>query len=262
MTLEVHQPKRRGFTLIELLVVIAIIAILAAILFPVFAQARAKARQTACLSNMKQAGLSVGMYQQDYDARYPRAYGTDLTGVKDVVGWADAIQPYAKNIQFLHCPDVSTPQSSKPSDNGGANGLGPAYTNYFYNVALAPQINGYSVSVSEAALSHTSLSVMLGDGIPYSAGNIQPYDIGINCSGLIIEQFLKSVGGVSTPQALSTNMCGEPALHRPGSIRHSGGANYAFADGHAKWAKQTMLYGAATPFSVSSSGPTFNVSKE
>ena len=245
--------KRRAFTLIELLVVIAIIAILAAILFPVFAQARAKARQTACLSNMKQAGLSVTMYREDYDAHYPRGYGL---GGTDVVGWADAIQPYAKNIQFLFCPDVTNKQSIDPkvypTDPAG---LGPAYTTYFYNIALAPQmnVNGATVSVSviDAAVSHPSSSIMIGDGIAYDAGNIQPYDIGINCAGLIVDQFNKGVAS-----------CGEPALHRPGSIRHAGGANYAFADGHAKWAKQTVIYGAATPFVISSSSPTFNISKE
>ena len=254
---------RRGFTLIELLVVIAIIAILAAILFPVFAQARSKARQTACLSNMKQAGLSVTMYREDYDAHYPRAYGADPTGKTDAVGWADAIQPYAKNIQFLFCPDVTNKQSSNPADTGGATGTGPAYTTYFYNVALAPQtnVNGATVSVSvvDAKLSHSSLSIMIGDGIAYDAGNIQPYDVGINCAGLIIDQFLKSGGNSGN---INTQTCGEPALHRAGSIRHSGGANYAFADGHAKWAKQTVIYGAATTFTVSGSSPTFNLSLE
>ena len=262
MTVKDDFLKRRAFTLIELLVVIAIIAILAAILFPVFAQARAKARQTACLSNMKQAGLSVTMYREDFDAHYPRGYGN---GGTDVVGWADAIQPYAKNIQFLHCPDDPNAQSSDPTAYGGANGLGPAYTTYFYNISLAPQtnVNGLTVSLSviDAAVAHPASSIMIGDGIAYDAGNIQPY-LGTNpppnpvfangfyCSGLIIETY-NNTGNAS---------CGDQALHRPGSIRHSGGANYAFADGHAKWAKQTALYGAATPFSVSGSSPTFNIS--
>src|SRR5512144_498244 len=82
--------KRRGFTLIELLVVIAIIAILAAILFPVFAQAREKARQISCLSNIKQIGLGVLMYAQDYDETYPFAWGQ--TGA-----WYESVDPYIKN---------------------------------------------------------------------------------------------------------------------------------------------------------------------
>jgi len=87
--------ESRGFTLIELLVVIAIIAILAAILFPVFAQAREKARQTSCLSNLKQMGLGLMMYVQDYDEQYPFDHWVDPTGLD--VNWFGAIYPYVKN---------------------------------------------------------------------------------------------------------------------------------------------------------------------
>src|SRR5256885_201827 len=108
--------NRRGFTLIELLVVIAIIAILAAILFPVFAQAREKARQSGCLSNMKQLGLAWVMYSQDYDETSPNPgflgriwviEGAAATR-KDDVYYQDLIRPYAKNDDFAYCPRVGT----------------------------------------------------------------------------------------------------------------------------------------------------------
>jgi prepilin-type N-terminal cleavage/methylation domain-containing protein/prepilin-type processing-associated H-X9-DG protein len=99
--------RTSAFTLIELLVVIAIIAILAAILFPVFAQAREKARQTGCLSNLKQIGTGLMMYTQDYDEAYPcNWYGGlwDTTPNGSQYKWMDAVYPYVKNEQVFSCP--------------------------------------------------------------------------------------------------------------------------------------------------------------
>ncbi|HVK04376.1 MAG TPA: DUF1559 domain-containing protein [Armatimonadaceae bacterium] len=111
------QP-RAGFTLIELLVVIAIIAILAAILFPVFAQAREKARQTSCSSNLKQIGTALLMYVQDYDETYPNRRfepfdASDNNLRYDDHSWRSVIQPYVKNHQLLSCP--SNPDNDTPS---------------------------------------------------------------------------------------------------------------------------------------------------
>jgi prepilin-type N-terminal cleavage/methylation domain-containing protein len=101
----IRPRSRKGFTLIELLVVIAIIAILAAILFPVFARAREQARKSACLSNMKQIGLALGMYMQDYDQVFPPG-GLKIWEAKktDRNLLAIQLQPYAKNDQIFHCP--------------------------------------------------------------------------------------------------------------------------------------------------------------
>jgi prepilin-type N-terminal cleavage/methylation domain-containing protein/prepilin-type processing-associated H-X9-DG protein len=113
--------RKHGFTLIELLVVIAIIAILAAILFPVFAQAREKARTTSCLSNMKQMGLATLMYVQDYDETFAAGRITDPnTGYH--VTWRAVIQPYTKNDQILRCP--SAPWARNEFDWPDGNGAG------------------------------------------------------------------------------------------------------------------------------------------
>src|SRR5579862_3134643 len=109
---------RRGFTLIELLVVIAIIAILAAILFPVFAQAREKARAISCISNLKQIGLSLIMYTQDYDEAFPSVItnssqdGGCAPGLEWYAlggGWATLANPYIKNGQIFRCPSSESP---------------------------------------------------------------------------------------------------------------------------------------------------------
>ncbi len=106
--------RGRGFTLIELLVVIAIISMLASILFPVFAQARAKARQTTCTSNLRQIGLALTMYAEDYDGclplanEYPAAppapSGADPEQYQGPPGIMDVIEPYVKNRQIFRCP--------------------------------------------------------------------------------------------------------------------------------------------------------------
>src|SRR5688500_12314957 len=109
--MSVLQRPRKGFTLIELLVVIAIIAILAAILFPVFAQAREKARQSACFSNMKQLALGVMMYTQDYDDTLPKGYHA-LPGGGNFP-WPLAVAPYVKNTAIFRCPSDRNPMPVK-----------------------------------------------------------------------------------------------------------------------------------------------------
>src|SRR5436309_7806387 len=98
--------RRHGFTLIERLVVIAIIAILAAILFPVFAQAREKARQASCMSNMRQFSTAGMMYTQDYDEKYvpPYKYEGTQGDISVLYWWDDLLQPYIKNRQLPLCP--------------------------------------------------------------------------------------------------------------------------------------------------------------
>src|SRR5947209_4314734 len=105
--------KRVGFTLIELLVVIAIIAILAAILFPVFAKAREAARKSSCLSNMNQQGKGIMMYTQDYDEKYPGVRGGNIQPTNNCGTWRQVIQSYIKNTQVYRCPSNQTGLSAE-----------------------------------------------------------------------------------------------------------------------------------------------------
>jgi len=130
--------ERRGFTLIELLVVIAIIAILAAILFPVFARAREKARMTSCLSNMKQLGLGIMMYVQDYDDQlclnnHPCCisnFTRYATGDTSAANWIVEVVPYVKNAAIFECPSARNAWGATVSAGGMTM---PSATNYAYN---------------------------------------------------------------------------------------------------------------------------------
>jgi len=162
--------KRRGFTLIELLVVIAIIAILAAILFPVFAQAREKGRQASCESNLKQVGLAIKMYVQDYDEKWPGGmdYPTDQTSNGQqrssglnfgFNGWvANVIRPYVKNEAIYLCPSIqgSGGWADPWVAPGGPATAGPPLSSYAYNYA---SLNG----VQEAIFPAESTAIVMAD---------------------------------------------------------------------------------------------------
>jgi prepilin-type N-terminal cleavage/methylation domain-containing protein/prepilin-type processing-associated H-X9-DG protein len=132
-----EQKKREGFTLIELLVVIAIIAILAAILFPVFAKAREKARTASCQSNLKQIGLAAAMYRQDYDERDTQEQGCPATwpmwGAIPAPYWYEVLDPYIKNSQIWICPSASP---RPPYNVCTASGDPPYNATYAKNVWL------------------------------------------------------------------------------------------------------------------------------
>ena len=137
---------RKGFTLIELLVVIAIIAILAAILFPVFARAREKARQTSCLSNVKQIGLAGRMYSQDYDEQIVPAYLYNMPSSCDL--WNERLDPYIKNLQVFRCPSE------------GSQALG-----YGVNRQLYLAHSCYGVTLSQ--IKYPSETIFCGDSNGY-----------------------------------------------------------------------------------------------
>lgn len=206
------KEKRAGFTLIELLVVIAIISILAAILFPVFARARENARRASCQSNLKQIGLGIMQYTQDYDERYPRIDD----GVQDVGTWVDTLQPYIKSDQLFVCPS-----DKAPYELSGGSGRKTSYgLNQIYFESAAHHIfaanNGFAPA-SLAAIEDSAGTIAVGDTAEY-------YEV-FPASG---------VTTVALDASANPPSFGDGGGRGKFVARHLSTANWLFMDGHVK----------------------------
>ncbi|MBQ0105395.1 MAG: DUF1559 domain-containing protein [Armatimonadetes bacterium] len=225
--------KNLGFTLIELLVVIAIIAILAAILFPVFAQAREKARQTSCLSNLKQMGTALQLYTDDYDETIPPAFNGTIGGTAgspanwgynytDIpwhrggnwTSWLDEIYPYVKNNQMFFCP------SFKKYLGYARNSHLTSYTDHGYIWATQDY---FEQGIALAEIKNTSETVFCCDAPVIGDFWGLPTTLGVIDGGWMYQ-------GAETGANVGNTLIS-------GSKRHNGGANFTFCDGHAKYVK-------------------------
>lgn len=241
-------PRRHAFTLIELLVVIAIIAILAAILFPVFAQARAAARKAACISNEKQMSTAILMYFQDYDERTPRAVNNASASAHlaipitpAVVGdnaFSDAntalnrpvgfLYPYLKNIQVWRCPQDSVTCDGKTLNTNGSLNVANA-TSYHLSLYLTgTTVDGVAETTSGdgtalAAISRVSETILARDGDASDGTNIENNT---------------AIGGALIGEQLYTRHSDHTQ-----AIRHGGLGNYIMLDGHVK----TLAPSAVSP---------------
>lgn len=224
----------RGFTLIELLVVIAIIAILAAILFPVYAKAREKARQITCASNERQLGLSILMYLQDNGEKYP--CGTQKGGV----GWAAQIYPLVKSAGAYACADDSTPYGINP-----ANQI-TQYVSYGFNTEMSGLVLGKMASPTKTVMlfevegCNADLTRESVFGEQTFGDYTSPTADGNPAGWAGMGQF--ATGVMSGAQALIGKNNGNFVSS---TGRHNGGSNFLLADGHVKW---------ILPQSVSSGG--------
>jgi len=215
--------KSQGFTLIELLVVIAIISILAAILFPVFARARENARRASCMSNMKQIGLGMMMYVQDYDEHYPLSVryedqtdssmpgkrfkvSTSVCPSEYCVTWSDLIYPYVKSVQLFVCPSVRS----------------NTYPSYGYSAALGNPTNKYKFNfamyVSGGAYPTLALAEVQRPAEIYAV-------VEYNYSAAIwAGPYAQGAAARSTTPSTYLRV-----------VPHLGGGNVVYADGHVKW---------------------------
>lgn len=258
-----NKCKRAGFTLIELLVVIAIIAILAAILFPVFAKAREKARQTSCLNNEKQLSLGILQYLQDYDETFPSGVGTSSNGTAQI-NWAQQIYSYVRSTAVYKCPDdptqVDTPYS---------------VLSYAINAQLSiynggmTQISAYSLPTLTAPVKTVLLcEVQMGRYTGGTTTKCQPDSPTPNAYGWVTygayapsnQYAINDTYGYSFKYpngqyatGVFANPGGATAGVQPFTNTgvHSDGSNYLLADGHVKWMRGTSvsegyLYNSAT----------------
>lgn len=212
--------RTKGFTLIELLVVIAIIAILAAILFPVFARAREKARQTSCLSNVKQLMTAINMYAQDYDEMMV-PYSTAPTSPFKLPGggtmtaaslaWPGLIFPYVKNVQLYNCP------SSEYKWDGGVNDA-----NHYSEWAK----QSYAINFWATCTEYPNIRSLAGFEFPSENMVLAPG---------------KSATESVTAYYVRPGLWGNSAAKDLDPDRHNDGGNYGFMDGHAKFVTANSL---------------------
>ncbi|MCW3097501.1 MAG: hypothetical protein JWL77_3119 [Chthonomonadaceae bacterium] len=236
-----HRGDRRAFTLIELLVVIAVIAILAALLFPVFSKARESARKTGCLSNLKQLGLAVTLYLQDYDETYPmNRFADDLHPVSgctapspttppaddlqgSTLNWRRAVLPYVKTIAAYQCPSNEYAWTL-----GGFNAIPGDESNFLYPPAeRLPNSYAYNGSFFHEAV----------PACWYGEKTVRPRFLSeINeASNLILvlesRNNYPDLGSWFIPQRTGPGTTTGPFQS------HNAGCNWLFADQHAKWLK-------------------------
>ena len=203
----------KGFTLIELLVVIAIIAILAAILFPVFARARENARRSSCQSNLKQIGLGILQYTQDYDEKYP--FSSQTTGPPSysyVMNWPTAIGPYVKSTQLFACPSNTNNTVNMGWTPNGSPAIPVSYAmnKDFGNCASGTCAEASASGLSMAFVQEPSRKILVTESV--------------NTNGSYSGSIFDSNSYWETTASWSSE----------GFAGHLGTSNYLFADGHVK----------------------------
>ena len=271
----VTNRRTLGFTLIELLVVIAIIAILAAILFPVFAQAREKARQASCLSNTKQLAEAIAMFAQDHNELLPKAFFNDQPdtdpndseawGVPWYTGWDGILYPYYKTLPLLSCPSDTIGRTYVPGSGIFPNGVTNIPTSYRYNVSN--QEDDAWTALPLAHLDSPSQAILIAESVPgvdnanYNALSTWDNDI----HNFVCRHFTSNVAfDRHTPVAgrsIKTWGVGgqTPSYTEPlnSSAVDSAISNYVFADGHAKAMPWSSTWQRIGPDITTRSGTKF-----
>lgn len=233
MNTRIH-AYRKGFTLIELLVVIAIISILASILFPVFARARENARRSSCQSNLKQIGLSIMQYTQDYDEKYfgHRNYGSPYRSCSaGYAAWATFIEPYMKNWQIFNCPSHGTVYAGGCTAQGSMS-YGISYRSLYY---VGEEFGTPYGGITEPCTANCGVSLHYLNSATSTAA-VEDASGTIHVTDAFGTTFTSGYDVVSPGDGT-----GEYAQRI--SVRHLDTVNILFVDGHVKSMKKSAVVG-------------------
>jgi prepilin-type N-terminal cleavage/methylation domain-containing protein/prepilin-type processing-associated H-X9-DG protein len=248
--MQLIRRRKNAFTLIELLVVIAIIAILAAILFPVFAKVREKARQTTCTSNLKQLNLAILQYVQDNDESYP--YSVNYLPSNNYLQYEQVFYPYVKSTGVFTCPDDSGTKPPSFGDWPTAGYVNPFHVSYLINYLISPAYWASYPPATLATLNSPASTVYFTDGAAtVSANNTVTASSSVKPQGWFLQDPVADNQGCAS------------CAHDPSNVdwagplpRHTDMVNVAFADGHVKSMRPETFYYGNTPWLIPSKGGT------